>query len=322
VVTGRVCGKDEKVMSTVSLGPVAIPAPIRWRQIAWITAFAVILYVGFRLLPTGTNLHQGDFDMRGQGMVEMCDPANPQFVAVTTARSPVTMTLRGDIPAQPGREARLTLALATSTGKPVGKADLLVQHTRKLHLLVVDPTLRDYQHIHPEPGAKEGEWTFALTPRLAGTYRVFADFVPVPTARSLYASADLPVSGEVAVNMNVLSWEAEIDGYRFKLTPSAPMIQAGKATDLAFTITRADGGLVPMEPVMDAYAHLVAFDSRQSGFAHLHPKELSLAPPPDATRPRLTFKITIPDTGVYVIWAQVKLAGREVFAPFWFEVAP
>lgn len=297
------------------------PTPVRWRQITIITLVAIAVYVGFRLLPTGTNLHQVDFDTRGQGMVELCDPSNPQFVAVTTARSPVTMTLSGDMPASPGREARLTLALATSTGKPVGPTDLFVQHTRKLHLLVVDPTLRDYQHIHPEPGGKDGEWTFAFTPRLAGNYRVFADFVPVPTGRSLYAAAELPVTGDVAVNTNILSWDAEVGGYAFKLTPAAP-VRAGKPAELVFTVTRPDGGPVPMEPVMAAYAHLVAFDTGNSGFAHLHPKEISLTPPPDATKPKLTFQITIPNAGVYVIWAQVKLAGREVFAPFWFEVAP
>lgn len=300
----------------------AVPAPVRWRSVAFITLGAVALYAGFRALPTGTNLHQNDFSVQGQGAIELCDPSNPQFVAVTTARSPVTMTLRGDLPAAPGRESRLTLALATSTGKPVGPADLLVQHTRKLHLLVVDPTLHDYQHLHPEPGETAGEWTFAFTPRLAGTYRVFADFVPVPTGRSLYAGADLPVSGDVATaQQRILSWDAEVDGYHFKLAPDAP-IRAGKVANLVFTVTRADGGAVPMEPVMAAYAHLVAFDQGQSGFAHLHPNELSLTPPPDAMRPRLTFKITIPTAGVYVIWAQVKLAGREVFAPFWFEVAP
>ncbi|MFA6961694.1 MAG: hypothetical protein WC205_13145 [Opitutaceae bacterium] len=304
-------------MSTVP----AAPAPIRWRQIALITAVSVAIYVGFRLLPTGTNLHHGDFSVQGQDAIQLCDPANPQFVAVTTARSPVTLTLRGDIPAVPGRESHLTLALTTSTGKPVGPADLLVQHTRKLHLLVIDPTLNDYQHIHPEPGATYGEWTFAFTPHLAGTYRVFADFVPVPTGRSLYAGADLPVTGEVKEQPPVLSWEADVAGYHFQLTPDAP-VQAGKLANLAFTVTRPDGGPVPMEPVMAAYAHLVAFDAGNSGFAHLHPSETSLTPPPDATHPKLTFKITIPKPGRYVIWSQVNLAGHEVFTPFWFEVAP
>jgi hypothetical protein len=305
-------------MNTAETNPAA---PLPWRQIALITAGALALYAGFRALPTGTNLHQVDFNTQGKDMVELCDPSNPQFVAVTTARSPVTMTLRGDVPAVPGREARLTLKLATSTGKPVGPVDLLVQHTRKLHLLVVDPTLHDYQHLHPEPGPTEGEWVFSFTPRLAGTYRVFADFVPVPTGRSLYAGADLPVAGEVVEKPTPLSWEAEVDGYRFQLAPDAP-ITAGRAATLVFTASRPEGGPVPMEPVMDAYAHLVAFDRAASGFAHLHPVETSLTPPPDAVRPTLTFKITIPEPGRYVIWSQVMLAGREVFAPFWFEVAP
>jgi hypothetical protein len=30
----------------------------------------------------------------------------------------------------------------------------------------------------------------------------------------------------------------------------------------------------------------------------------------------------IPQPGHYVIWAQVKIAGEMVFAPFWFEVKP
>ncbi|MBC8041133.1 MAG: hypothetical protein H7Y06_11360 [Opitutaceae bacterium] len=288
-------------------------------QIALITVAAVALYAGFRALPTGTNLHQVDFNTQGKGMIELCDPSNPQFVAVTTARSPVTMTARTDAPAATGRESRLTLALATSTGKPVGDRNLLVQHTRKLHLLVVDPTLRDYQHLHPEPSEIEGEWTVAFTPRLAGTYRVFADLVPVPTGRSLYTGADLPVAGEVVSTPVAFSWDAEVDGYLFKLTPASP-IRAGKPADLVFTVLAPHNGPVPLEPVMDAYAHLVAFDQANSGFAHLHPVEAALTPFADPTKPSLNFKITIPDAGIYVIWAQVKLAGREVFAPFWFEV--
>ena len=43
--------------------------------------------------------------------------------------------------------------------------------------------------------------------------------------------------------------------------------------------------------------------------------------PPDAVRPTLNFKITIPAAGRYVIWAQLNLGGRETFVPFWFDVA-
>jgi hypothetical protein len=73
---------------------------------------------------------------------------------------------------------------------------------------------------------------------------------------------------------------------------------------------------------MGAFAHLVAFDEQRSGFAHLHPQETDLTKPPDALQPQLSFKVTIPRTGRYVIWAQVNLDGTEVFAPFWVDVLP
>jgi len=298
--------------------------PVQWRQVVLLTAGALALYAAFRALPTGTNLHSNDFNLQGKGMVELCDPSNPQFIAVTTVRSPVSLTLRENPSAVTGRETHLFFALSTATGKPVGPADLLVEHTRKLHLLVVDPTLNDYQHLHPEPGETYGEWTVAFTPRMAGVYRVFADFVPVPTGRGLYASADLQVKGPAVSIAPRFSWDAEVDGYHFKLTPDVPM-RAGQAANLVFDISRRDGAGVPLEVVMDAYAHLVAFDQKQSGFAHLHPLAdgaSGVVAPPDATRPRLNFRITIPTAGIYVIWAQVKIAGLERFVPFWFEVAP
>jgi hypothetical protein len=90
--------------------------------------------------------------------------------------------------------------------------------------------------------------------------------------------------------------------------------------DLTLAIERADGGLVPLGPIMGAFAHLVAFDEQRLGFAHLHPNEIDLARPPDVVRPRLTFKVTLPQAGLYVVWAQVNLAGRDVFTPFTLRV--
>jgi hypothetical protein len=64
----------------------------------------------------------------------------------------------------------------------------------------------------------------------------------------------------------------------------------------------------------------VAFDEARSGFAHLHPDQTDLTRPPDALRPELSFKVTIPTPGRYVIWAQVNLGGQEAFVPFWLDV--
>ncbi len=291
-------------------------------QIVLITVGALGLYAFLRALPTGSNLNHIDFRIDGSNTLEFCDPSNPQFIPVVTVRSPVNTRLVSAGAAEVGRERTHRLTLATAGGKSIGPADLLVMHTRQLHLMVVDPTLLDYQHLHPEPGEQPGEWVFTHTPRLAGEYRVFADFTPAATGRGLYASAAFTVSGDVAVNMRILDWTAELDGYHFKLTPSVEPLRAGRPLDLMFSITRPDGGPVPMEPVMDAYAHLVAFDAGRNGFAHLHPKEPDLSHVPDGAHPRLSFMVTIPEAGLYVIWAQVNLGGRELFVPFWFEVAP
>ena len=287
------------------------------------------MFAVFRWLPTGTNLSHMDVRATGTNSIEFCDPLNPQFIPVVAVKSPVTMTLTpaGGAPVA-GREARFSLTLKTASGKPIAPEDLLVTHTRRLHLLITDPWLNDYQHVHPEPAARPGDWTFAFTPHREGNYRVFADFTPVVTAKGLYASVDVQVgrSGLPSIFTMVLrhepSWVVERDGLRFALVPAVQPLRARQPVDLKLVITRMDGGSVPMQPVMGAFAHLVAFDEARSGFAHLHPTETNLLQPPDAVKPVLHFKVTIPTAGSYVIWAQLNLAGRETFVPFWFDVEP
>jgi hypothetical protein len=304
---------------------------VQLRQIAVITTVALAVFLFFRFIPTGTNLNHMDFRVSGKNSVDYCDPANPQFIPVIAARSPVKMTLKTEGTPKRGEELRVTLTLVTAGGKPIAPEDLLVMHGKKLHLLITDPTLTEYQHVHPEPTRRPGEWAFLFTPRLGGTYRFFADFTPAATARSLYANADLVVEG-VRLTLGYLegespigivtAWTAEQGGYRFTLDPASLPARARQAADLKFSVKKIDGGVVPLEPVMEAYAHLVAFDAKRSGFAHLHPMETDLSLRPDAMLPTLSFKITIPESGPYVIWAQVNLAGSEVFVPFWFDVVP
>jgi len=305
-------------------------APVNWRGAAWITGAAVALYVAFRFLPTGTNLHHLDFRVEGKGALEVCDPSRPQFIPVIAARSPVVVKLERGNPAEANS---LILTLATAGGKPVGPEDLVTVHARKLHLLAVDETLTDYQHLHPEPGGRPGEWRFTHVPAHGGVYRVFADFTPAATGRGLYAFADYTAPGAAgeAVSMRNETapvWKVRHGDWEFSVEPgAADGIRAGQPTTLRFAVRALnEGGVVPLELVMDAYAHLVAFDSGRTGFAHLHPREQekaqSQALVPDKIRPELNFDLMIPQPGRYVIWAQVQLAGEAVFVPFWFEVRP
>lgn len=314
-------------MPAAPTSPSATPPRRLDRRRAWqalaLTVAAVALFVVVRRLPVGSDLNHMDFRVAGPNVIPFCDPANPAFIPVVAVRSPVELKLTADAAPAAGRPVALAIRLVTAGGKPIGDADLLESHTRKLHLLVVDPSLRDYQHVHPVPDESTGGWRCEFTPRFGGAYRVFADFMPRATGRGLYAYADLAVSGppETAAPRN--SPGAELDGYRltFSLQPETLRVRQRAELKLGVAVP-ADGARVPLEPVMGAYAHVVAFDAARSGFAHLHPLAVDPLAAPDPVRPQLAFSIEIPEPGAYVFWAQLKLAGTERFVPFRVDVQP
>lgn len=291
-----------------------------WRRIAWITAGAVALFALVRHLPTGTNLARIDLQSPGSSLLQLCDCTNPEFFPVTEVQSPVAMTMATDLPPQVDRPMQVTLHLRTTTGKPVGPNDLLVTHTQRLHLMAVDPSLRDYQHVHPVPGLTPGEWDLRLTPQRAGLYRLFADFTPAATGTALYALASFTVTGVPDHPPAADNAVYEADGLSFVLTPREAF-RAGDVVNLTLAV-RSTGARRPvkLDPVMGAFAHLVAFDEARTGFAHIHPLETDLNTPLDPFEPRLTFKVLIRQAGRYVIWSEVDSGGSLRFAPFWFEV--
>lgn len=298
--------------------------PSQKRQVIAITGAAIALYIGFRFLPTGTNLSHMDFTVKGGNSIEFCDPSNPQFIPVVAVRSPVVMTIETASPAVAGKAVNAKIRLVTSTGKHLGPEDLVVAHTEKLHLLIVDPSLVDYQHVHPKPTGGPGEWAFSFTPKSGGNYRIFSDFTPLATGRGLYAHVDLEVAGSVGerplVSPVLPAVVSNGDGWRFELVARNAAIKAGSVAELSLIVSRADGGEITLDTVMDAFAHLVAFDVERGGFAHLHPNETDISKPLKGISPTLSFKVTIPRAGRYVIWAQFSVQGRERFVPFWIDV--
>ena len=315
-------------MSTAASAPPLSRPPFAWGQFFALTAGAAAVFALLRLIPTGSDLNHMDFrvDAKGGQAIEFCDPLNPQFIPVVAVKSPVVMEVAPAVPPVAGRAVAAVVTLKTARGKAIGPEDLQVTHTRRLHLLAVDPTLADYQHLHPEPGARPGEWAFTFTPARPGTYRIFADFTPTATGRGLYASADVAVSGEpgaaaAPAPMPVAAGEALTrDGHHFALTVRPAPARPSQPLDLRFGVERTDGAAFALGEVMDAFAHLVAFDAERSGFAHLHPVVTGPARPGPAARTELDFKLTIPRAGRYTIWAQLSLGGREVFVPFQLEV--
>ncbi len=258
----------------------------------------------------------------GQTDIELCDIGSMGFTAVNDQRSPIQMRLFTDRPVRAGQTARVRIGLATAKGRPIRMEELQEVHTEKIHLLIVDPGLGDYHHKHPVSTGTAGEFVFAFTPAHPGTYRVFADIVPLATGRPAYGAANIEVLGEGDAPEPARPSETFAAGdHRLSVTPPADGLRVRRPALITLSLAHArEGEPVEMQPVMGAFAHLVAFDRHRSGFAHMHPVEEGLDIVLDPIRPELRFMFYAEEPGFYKVWAQVKIDGEEIYAPFGVEV--
>src|SRR5262249_17815280 len=119
------------------------------------------------------------------------------FPAISFSGS-VSMELKPETELVAGKSSKIKLKLTEiQTGDLLSEKDLKLAHTKKLHLLVIDPTLTDYQHIHPIEIENTGEFTFNFTPKKEGNYRFWADITPIKTGTQEYVIADLGKKSEV-----------------------------------------------------------------------------------------------------------------------------
>ena len=191
-----------------------------------------------------------------------------------------------------GKQFDLTFRIANRRGT-VKRFD--VEHTKRMHVIVVRRDMTGFQHVHPTQRA-DGTWSVPVTLADAGAYRVFADFSVDETAHTL--AADLNVDGPVAAQaLPAPADSVEVDG----LTVTK--------NDLGFTITRA-GRPVAIQDYLGAKGHLVALREGDLAFLHVHPDER-----------RLQFEATFPTAGRYRLFLQFKTTdGRLHTAAFTEEV--
>src|SRR5213079_2409483 len=94
--------------------------------------------------------------------------------------------------AAPGRRFNLAFRVVDRRGRTVRDFD--VEHTKRMHFIVVRRDMTGFQHLHPTQRA-DGSWSVPVTLRDAGSYRVFADFSTGGKPRTL--AGDLMVDGTV-----------------------------------------------------------------------------------------------------------------------------
>lgn len=282
----------------------------------------VLLYVLIRNAPMEPCevLHYGDY-MNEDGAVENCGEEETAFFDMTKIRYPVEVKLEPQGEVIPGEPTTFDLYLHDHLGKGIAYENIVVSHTERIHLMAVDPSLTDYQHLHPQPTGAPGHYQFELTPSKSGTYNVYLDFISLLSQRRVLAKSGFEVAGSAEVAQIKKRTTFPIDGYTFQLqTPAEGRFPSGEESQLKLEVVPKDERRpVTFGLVMGAYAHLVVFDEEGRGFAHLHPKN-PFVNEQDPANPDLSFSFFPADPGKYRLWAQLVINGRERFVPFDLEV--
>lgn len=204
--------------------------------------------------------------------------------------------------ATPDEPFQLSFRIVDAHGETVHDFD--VEHTKRMHLIMVRRDMTGFQHLHPVQ-SRDGSWRVPVTLPAAGSYRVFADFAvdgePYTLADDiqadgLFTSHDLPAPAT----------SAHVDAFDVRVDHGS--VHAGVQSELSFTVTR-NGRPVTVQDYLGAKGHLVALRSGDLAFLHIHP---------DADR--LSFEATFPSAGSYRLFLQFQVAGHVHTAAFTQEV--
>lgn len=245
---------------------------------------------------------------------------------VEDVKTPPPYSLRIQVPEPivPNQPVEATLSIINNaTGKPLTPEELAVVHTKKLHLFVVDKSLKDYHHIHPEPTGKKGEFAFSFTPNTAHDYQCFAEYSTMKDGAAHRVEAALPLEKSRRVLPAITTSNvANQSGLQFEWSAQAPLRQ-GEDCMVNVSVRDAKGHIFTgLEPVMGAYAHLVGFSSNGGSMLHCHP--LGREPQSNSERGvgTLQFHVSPEMAGATQFFLQIHKDGKDVFVPFGQYVAP
>jgi len=200
--------------------------------------------------------------------------------------------------AQLGETSELAFRITDKHGATVKDFD--IEHTKRMHFIVVRRDMTDFQHLHPTE-SRDGTWRVPIALHRPGSYRVFADFAVDGKPHTL--ADDLYTNG-------ALTWQplpkprriATTDGFKVQLTEG--QTDAGKVSSLDFVVTRKAHRLQTQD-YLGAKGHLVALRQGDLAFLHVHPDSETL-----------NFEATFPSAGQYRLFLQFKLNGQVHTAEF------
>lgn len=205
-------------------------------------------------------------------------------------------------------------------------------HEKLMHLILVSDDLSWFAHEHPVLG-KDGRFTIAQKFPRDGRYFLYSDFTP-RNGTNVVATSEVRVGVGITRAPVALvpdkTLSKTVDGVRVDLKLSAPL-RAGKQTLLTYTLSKNGAPVTNMTPYLAAMGHMMAVAQGGQSVVHTHAVGSGNDPVSglDVTDkmatvsgPTQTFKLEVPTSGLYKIWAQFGVEGQIVTVPFAFDVLP
>ncbi|KTD60653.1 hypothetical protein Lsan_1944 [Legionella santicrucis] len=193
-------------------------------------------------------------------------------------------------------------------------------HTKKIHVLIIDPSLSDYHHVHPMIDSEKQDFVFHFTPKKTGSYQMWVDITPIQTNKQGFLVADLGTSSKNPLVKEKVVLNTTMNPYKFTLKlDSKP--KAGQEVMATITVTKNGKPFTKLEPVMGAFAHVVGFSGDHSSILHIHPMGKEPTKKSDRGGAELMFHIGLKKTGFVKLFAQFRINEQDVYVPFAIRVS-
>ena len=185
--------------------------------------------------------------------------------------------------------------LDTSINKAVADSDLLENQTKKMHMIVYDPSLKEFTHVHPQFDGKI--WKVSMNLSVNGNYFVWAQGELLDNTEFSALTRIQVVNGKPENIPTALGDVRTVTVGKTTIQLAKSKLKVGRMAMLNFTVTREDGQTPVMAPYLGALAHVIATPTGGDQLIHVHAQSMGQ---PNAGMLHVTF----PVEGEFRLWIQ------------------
>lgn len=220
-------------------------------------------------------------------------------------------------PSVTGEDGELAFTILDSEGAPLTRFQ--TAHEKDLHLIVVRSDGTRFRHVHPTLDRETGTWSIPWTWQEAGTYRVYADFVPDGASDAVTLTRTVDVAGQLTpAPATQVRTTDRVDGFDVAIDG---ILTAGGGSELTITVTRDGTPVTTLEPYLGAFGHLVALRDGDLAYLHVH-AEGEEPQHGDTSGPAISFVAEAPTAGRYLLYLDFQVDGQVRTATFVLDAGP